>query len=125
MLKQAIDRYLSSMVSERRIAFWATATKAVLGRRQRRLGALVLQDEPIPLTDEEALPQLIKVFGLVGWVELGETAGESRLAGWITVVKSDGSGWPVQHLLGQGAVDIGPHCLLLRDPSPFTPAPIT
>ncbi len=47
------------------VAFWAPASKAVLGRRQKRLGSLLLSEEPIKLTDDVALPVLIKVSQLL------------------------------------------------------------
>ena len=63
---QAIARYLDSMVTQRRTAFWASASNAVQGQEQKRLGALVLeQRKSVPLTDEEALPAVLKV-GCVG-----------------------------------------------------------
>ena len=59
---QAIARYLDSMVTQRRMAFWASASNAVQGQEQKRLGALVLeQRKSVPLTDEEALPAVLKV----------------------------------------------------------------
>lgn len=57
----AIQRYLSGEIQERTAVFWAPGSKAVLGRRQRVLGALVLSEVPLKLTDELALPVLIKV----------------------------------------------------------------
>ena len=63
---QAIARYLDSMVTQRRMAFWASASNAVQGQEQKRLGALVLeQRKSVPLTDEEALPAVLKV-GCIG-----------------------------------------------------------
>lgn len=57
-----IDRYLGFMVTRRRIVFWASASKAVAAREQRRLGALVLEDKAVPVTDEEALPAVLQGF---------------------------------------------------------------
>jgi hypothetical protein len=51
------------MVTERNSVFWASASKQVLGRRQRRLGSLVLSEVPLQLSDEMALPVLLQV----GW----------------------------------------------------------
>ena len=57
-----MSRYLGAMVTQRRVAYWASASNAVQGQEQRRLGALVLQrTKSVPLTDEEALPALLKV----------------------------------------------------------------
>ena len=48
------------------MAFWASASNAVHGQEQKRLGALVLeQRKSVPLTDEEALPAVLKV-GCIG-----------------------------------------------------------
>eukprot|EP00798_Chlamydomonas_sp_ICE-L_P008968 gene8968-16103_t len=66
--KKAVDNYLSNMLTTRRVAFWATASKAVGGREQKRLGALVLSEESVPLTDEEALPALLKGFKEMGGI---------------------------------------------------------
>lgn len=43
------------------VVFWASGSKAVLGRAQRRLGALVLSERSVPVTDEQALPALLQV----------------------------------------------------------------
>jgi hypothetical protein len=43
------------------VVFWASASKTVLGRRQRRLGRLVLEERSRPVTDEQALPALLQV----------------------------------------------------------------
>lgn len=49
------------MVTQRRIAYWAAASNSVQGQEQKRLGALVLErTKSVPLTDEEALPALLK-----------------------------------------------------------------
>ena len=63
LVLQAISRYLEGMVSRRRVAVWASASNAAIGQEQRRLGALVLERSKVPLTDEEAYPALLKVWG--------------------------------------------------------------
>lgn len=40
--------------------FFAPASKAVLGRRQKRLGSLILLETPIAVSDEMALPAMLK-----------------------------------------------------------------
>lgn len=41
--------------------FWAAASKAVLAKRLRVLGSLVLAEQTVKVDDEAALPVLIKV----------------------------------------------------------------
>lgn len=43
------------------VVFWASASKTVLGRWQRRLGGLVLAERSVAVTDEQALPALLQV----------------------------------------------------------------
>ncbi|GAX73820.1 hypothetical protein CEUSTIGMA_g1271.t1 [Chlamydomonas eustigma] len=69
LTNQAITRYLDSLVRECRKAFWASESKTVMGQLQRRLGALVLEKKRISLTDEEALPALVKGFREMGGLE--------------------------------------------------------
>ncbi|KXZ49485.1 hypothetical protein GPECTOR_21g711 [Gonium pectorale] len=64
----AIERYLKGMVQEREVVFWASGSKAVLGRRQRRLGRLVLEERAAPVSDEAALPALLQGFKELGGI---------------------------------------------------------
>lgn len=57
----AIEKHLAGEVREAVAVFWAPASKAVLARRQRRLGSLVLSEATATVTDEQALPVLFKV----------------------------------------------------------------
>jgi hypothetical protein len=57
------------LVKDRKKAVWAPASKAVIGQLQRRLGALVLEKKQVPLTDEEALPALVKVSEVASYGE--------------------------------------------------------
>jgi ATP-dependent helicase HrpB len=59
----AIKTHLAAEVRKEVAVFWAPATKAVLARRQQRLGALVLSEKPVDVADTEALPVLFKVRG--------------------------------------------------------------
>ncbi|GLI61368.1 hypothetical protein VaNZ11_003732 [Volvox africanus] len=64
----AIERYLSDMVQERDVVFWASGSKSVLARRQKRLGCLVLAERQVPATDAAALPALLQGFKEMGGV---------------------------------------------------------
>jgi len=57
----AIRNHLSAEVRVVENVFWAPASKAVLGRKQQRLGALVLSEEAVAVSDDKALPVLFKV----------------------------------------------------------------
>lgn len=48
------------------VVFWASGSKAVLGRRQRRLGCLLLSELVVPITDEAAVPALLQVGESMG-----------------------------------------------------------
>lgn len=60
------NRHSSSILIHRsdsrlpQVVFWASGSKAVLGRRQRRLGCLLLSELVVPITDEAAVPALLQ-----------------------------------------------------------------
>ncbi|GIL73920.1 hypothetical protein Vretifemale_4020 [Volvox reticuliferus] len=64
----AIERYLNDMVQERDVVFWASGSKSVVARRQKRLGCLVLAERQVPVTDAAALPALLQGFKEMGGV---------------------------------------------------------
>ena len=41
--------------------FWAEGRQAVTGRRRRAVGAVVLAEAPLEVSDEQALPVLLEV----------------------------------------------------------------
>jgi hypothetical protein len=43
------------------VVFWASGSKSVLARQQRRLGALVLSEKAVPISDDQALGALMQV----------------------------------------------------------------
>lgn len=47
--------------------FWASASKQVLARKQRRLGSLVLKESPIKATDAQVAPALYKGIREMGF----------------------------------------------------------
>ncbi|MEW5304772.1 MAG: hypothetical protein WDW36_007359 [Sanguina aurantia] len=65
---EAVERYCREMITEREVVFWASGSKAVLGRRQRRLGCLLLSELVVPVTDEAAVPALLQGFKEMGGV---------------------------------------------------------
>jgi hypothetical protein len=57
-----------SCAQYREVVFWAPSSQVVLGRRQQRLGSLVMAEQHIKtLADEQAVPVLLKVRS-GGWV---------------------------------------------------------
>jgi hypothetical protein len=58
----AITRYLGDEVVTRTAVYWAPASKAVVAKRQRLLGSLVLSEEAAAADDARALPVLLKVW---------------------------------------------------------------
>ena len=59
---EAVSTWLEPLMRIRRVAIWATASKAVIGREQARLGALVLSEKSVSVTDEEAKAPLLRGF---------------------------------------------------------------
>ncbi|KAK9812634.1 hypothetical protein WJX72_000985 [[Myrmecia] bisecta] len=68
---EAIQQYLPEAVTTLRIVDWAAASKMVVGRRQTRIGQLVVAEAPLELSDEEALPALLKGIRSMGLAGLG------------------------------------------------------
>lgn len=58
---RVLGTLLAAMTSERVVVLWSSSSKAVVARRQRRVGCLVLSSEPCALTDDAALPALLQV----------------------------------------------------------------
>ena len=58
---------LAALVKEEESVFWAPASKAVLGRRRRTIGEVVLSEAPLEsLTDDIALPMLYEKMREMG-----------------------------------------------------------
>ncbi|KAG1662111.1 hypothetical protein FOA52_012972 [Chlamydomonas sp. UWO 241] len=62
----AIEAYLQAMVSERRVCVWGSASRKVVARMQKRLGALVLEERSVGVSDAEAVPALLRGFREMG-----------------------------------------------------------
>lgn len=63
----AIKTHLASEIRKVDVVFWAPASKAVLGRRQEKLGSLVLSEAQMNVDDERALPVLFQVGVGLWW----------------------------------------------------------
>jgi ATP-dependent helicase HrpB len=58
----AVEALLPGDVVEREVVIWAPSSKRVVGKKQTRLGALVLREETLPpdrLTDERCAPVIV------------------------------------------------------------------
>ncbi|KAF5842574.1 ATP-dependent helicase C-terminal-domain-containing protein [Dunaliella salina] len=64
----AVDRFLKGLVRESKAVFWASGSKAVLGRQRKCLGSLVLEEKAVPVSDDEALPALFQGFREMGGI---------------------------------------------------------
>jgi len=51
-------------VRDEEAIFWAAGRQAVTGRKRRVVGAVVLSESPLEVSDEQALPVLLEVRAL-------------------------------------------------------------
>ncbi len=108
-----IERYFAAHIKERDIVRWDVRAELVVANRQRRLGALILEDRPLPSPDPQAIAQamtkgvaemglavlpwsdaaqslkarlrfLRRVFPEEGWPDLSDDALLKALADWLT-----------------------------------------
>jgi ATP-dependent helicase HrpB len=100
---EQIEAELSGEIVSEEIIEWDPATRAVIGRRRRRLGALVLADAPLREIDPEriatTLLERIRSAGL-GVLHWSDTA--LRLRDRMTFMARQEPGWP----------DVSDHALL-------------